>query len=125
VSSAAVMLDIGERNVSDMKLLYHRIMNLCLHPYTRISGKPDRILFLDMTRKALEKDASNACVRCSGNVFTKLLTHRHRKRRLTTEELLEAVFPLLSDPKLYKEDNPRKEDRRRGSGLWDPRVVRE
>jgi hypothetical protein len=32
-------------------------------------------------------------------------THRHRKCRLTTKELLKAVFSLWYDPKLYREDN--------------------
>jgi hypothetical protein len=30
----------------------------------------------------------------------------HRESRLTAEELLRAEFSLLSNPKLYKEDNP-------------------
>jgi hypothetical protein len=32
-------------------------------------------------------------------------THSHRESRLTTEELMEAVFSLWSNPKLYKEAN--------------------
>jgi hypothetical protein len=46
---------------------------------------------------------------CRGNVFTEPLpsndrgihTQTHGESRLITEELLEAVFSLRSDPKLY------------------------
>jgi hypothetical protein len=53
---------------------------------------------------------------CQGNAFTELLrgnnrrdthtdTQIHRESRLTTAELLRAVFSLRSDLKLYKNDN--------------------
>jgi hypothetical protein len=62
------------------------------------------------------------CIHCHGNGFTELLpsnraiayhqwedTHMDAQTRwesrLTTEELLEMVFCLQSDLKLYKEDN--------------------
>jgi hypothetical protein len=58
------------------------------------------------------------CVRCCGNLFTEPLpsndkgdTHKDkqtlRESRLTTEELLNAVFSLMSDSTLYKKDNSR------------------
>jgi hypothetical protein len=55
--------------------------------------------------KCLSSHCPATSVLPSKNRGTHIQTHIHSESRLTTGELLEVVFPLWSDPKLYREDN--------------------